>query len=933
MCTLHKPVSQEYIRNIMINQRHCKHVLLALFGLLLVLPTPGPTAAAAPAPPLVTPLAGAVRLDWRGDAPALRGLDSATQPLMEIGGLRLPATLVALRVAGDAPLVPQIALLESAPWQGNLPAVERPVRQTIAGVLRPDLAVVSTQALPESPIVVLREGRMRGARIAVLALTPVFMQNGAMRAVTALQATIAGASPLAQDAATLLAQAGPFLAAAPGPSNPVAAGTAWTVRATQAGIQRLPAATLMAAGVSLSNPALLHLYHAGLEVALEQRGSGASLELRFFAPKPGDIWNAADSYWLTVEATAGARMTSRSAMPGAAGLGVAREQGVWRNNKLYDSVLPGPDGDHWFAGDLKTGPGLDPVTLTVPLTQTLGVATGSTVLTVSGSAYTAGQHNLSVALGGEVHSASWSGTGDWSKTFTFSTNSPNANVTLTPGSAPDGVEVDSVTWDRPVGLNVGGQGALFAGAAGTFQYQISNAAADRTLYDVTDPRTPQLLDIPPGTTTTFQDGPSRRYALSSTGTLFIPAVSQHTPFDFATPADVLYIAPAAFQSTLAPLVARRQAQSHTVRVIDVQAIYDAWSFGQVSPKAIRDFLRYAAGNWSIAPAAVTLVGDGTVDPLNYLRRDDPNFIPPYLANVDPWIGETACENCYARLDGTDPTLDPLPDLALGRLTVNSASELAGVVTKIVAYETAPLNMGWGARSIYIADNYRQADNTIDPAGDFAALAEISAAQQPDGIEILRLYYDPSPTSTGVPSREPDAVRAHDRTLALLNQGAALVNYIGHSSQYQWAVTDSQKTPPYLLGLYDPDDLSNGARLPIVLAMTCLTSAFQTPNYSRTTLDERWLIKPNGGAIAIWGPTGFGVAHGHDAMQRGFYRALWAAPPQSATLGQLTAAGYLELFNTGSCCQDTLATFALLGDPLTKARVQPAQRVFLPTGRR
>src|SRR5829696_5876814 len=181
MCTLHKPVSQEYIRNIMTNQRHCKHVLLALFGLLLVLPTPGPTAAAAPAPPLVTPLAGAVRLDWRGDAPALRALGSAAQPLVEIGGLRLPATLVALRVAGDAPLVPQIALLESVLWQGNLPTIERPVRQTIAGDMRPDAAAAPSPALPGSPIVVLREGRMRGARMVVLGLTPVFMQNGEMR--------------------------------------------------------------------------------------------------------------------------------------------------------------------------------------------------------------------------------------------------------------------------------------------------------------------------------------------------------------------------------------------------------------------------------------------------------------------------------------------------------------------------------------------------------------------------------------------------------------------------------------------------------------------------------------------------------------------------------------------------------------------------------
>src|SRR4051812_43731656 len=106
--------------NTMINQRHCNHVLLALFSLLLLVsPTPVPAAVAAPAPPLVTSLNGAVRLDWRGDAPALRALGAATQPLVEIGGLRLPATLLALRVAGDAPLVPQIARLESAPWQGQ----------------------------------------------------------------------------------------------------------------------------------------------------------------------------------------------------------------------------------------------------------------------------------------------------------------------------------------------------------------------------------------------------------------------------------------------------------------------------------------------------------------------------------------------------------------------------------------------------------------------------------------------------------------------------------------------------------------------------------------------------------------------------------------------------------------------------------------------
>jgi hypothetical protein len=143
------------------------------------------------------------------------------------------------------------------------------------------------------------------------------------------------------------------------------------------------------------------------------------------------------------------------------------------------------------------------------------------------------------------------------------------------------------------------------------------------------------------------------------------------------------------------------------------------------------------------------------------------------------------------------------------------------------------------------------------------------------------------------------------------------------------MTDPAVTPSYLLGLYDVDALTNGEKLPIVLEMTCLTSAFQQPAYSGTTIDERLVLHPNGGAIATWGPTGLGIAHGHDVLQRGFYRALWAAPPGTATVGELTLAGYQELFLRGSCCQDTLRTFALLGDPLTRARVQPLSQGWVP----
>ena len=47
----------------------------------------------------------------------------------------------------------------------------------------------------------------------------------------------------------------------------------------------------------------------------------------------------------------------------------------------------------------------------------------------------------------------------------------------------------------------------------------------------------------------------------------------------------------------------------------------------------------------------------------------PDRIPPYLAFVDPWIGEVAVDVRYGDLDG-----DGLPDVSVGRLAANSLAD-------------------------------------------------------------------------------------------------------------------------------------------------------------------------------------------------------------------------------------------------------------------
>lgn len=231
--------------------------------------------------------------------------------------------------------------------------------------------------------------------------------------------------------------------------------------------------------------------------------------------------------------------------------------------------------------------------------------------------------------------------------------------------------------------------------------------------------------------------------------------------------------------------------------------------------------------------------------------------------------------------------------------------------------------------VFVADNYRDAYGRVDGAGDFAITANAAVAQQPPNAQIERVYFDPSPSHSQAPWREPDPVAAWRKTLDALNRGGGFATYIGHAHQWQWASTDLNAEPPYLLGLYDGDGLTNRGNLPVLLEMTCLTGMFQLPSFNGTTIDERLLLHTSGGAAAIWSSTGFGVAYGHDWLQQGFYSQFWSLAAGDKRLGALTQAGYRTLFTGGVCCQESLRTFLLLGDPLTVPQAAVERNLWLP----
>lgn len=924
---------------------------------------------------LTTQVAGDTLIEWpgvgaNGEVTAAAALQNL--PKVRFQGYELPMQLLTMQIDSQTQTANLTTeQLSAEPWTAELAPAAPLAPLALDWAPTPNAPPVETVALPTAPIFVVRQGRINGQTVAVVAISPFYQENGVVKLASHLKVRAHHSIPLSSDALNVLAsstvsqvQAATAPNADFAPTNTSAAGNAVKIIVKQAGMQQVSAQTLATAGFDLAtlDTTKLQLSYQGQPIPLQILQTGSGQSLRFYAPTVGDQWNVTSVYWLTLGATDGLRMATRSVAPnGAAGRGDGTEKGIWSDYTLYNSLLPGPNNTYWFHKDLHFNP-TTPESVHATINNALPAAVGTATFSFTVSTLAKVQFTLTVQMGSDAQQVTWDSTLDnalaQNKLLSVSTTAQTQDVVITltdlVGDIRSALSFDRLTWRRPAQLNFQGKGAAFSGVEGTWLYQWQNPTADLALYDVTNASAPQILTD--ASASGFQDGSiAHDYLLAGTGTLFEPTVQAHagSSLKAADGADTVYIAPKAFMASLQPLVDLRTSQGYRVKVVDVQEIYDAWSYGHVSAEAIRTFLRFARANWQPKPIAAVLVGDGTRDPHDYEKKAYHTiFIPPYLANVDPWLGQTDCDPCFGQLDGDDPVTGDaigasnpdffVSDVMIGRLPIRSEGELAGVVSKLVRYETTNDLAPWRGISMLLADNYVQGlDGTgkplYDAAGDFAKISDEVAKLYPTSMQLHRYYYDPYPQisdPTGTEAwRIEKATSAHASVIEALNGGAGIVTFNGHSNQWKWARLDSDPSIDGLLTLFDPDFLSNNNHFFITLSMTCLTSQFDKPADSGTVLDERLILNPTGGAVAVWGPSGLSVVHGHDALQRGFQRALWAAQPMSARLGDLVKAGYNELLTTSLCCQDVQKTFLLMGDPLMTVRATAVNNSYLPTVRR
>ncbi|HNB50668.1 MAG TPA: C25 family cysteine peptidase [Anaerolineales bacterium] len=448
-------------------------------------------------------------------------------------------------------------------------------------------------------------------------------------------------------------------------------------------------------------------------------------------------------------------------------------------------------------------------------------------------------------------------------------------------------------------------------APGTWKYEISGFTSPSVeVYDITNPFLPVRV-LNPGVTGSnpytasyrTTDGTSASYYVAGSNSLQSPVeIIHYQPPDFAAmqEADYLFITHEAFIPSLQTLAAYRASQGLSVAIVDVDDLYREFNDGIYHPIAIKNFLAYTFENWENPPTYVALVGSGHWNfknlgaPTEPYKNPPPIYMPPNLAHIDPWQGQTDSANLLATLVGEDT----IPDLYISRIPVSSSAELDVLIGKIIAYEAQPIE-DWQRNITFIADN------TPDPAGagDFIALAEA----------IINDYIDPDPYYSPIRIYENDfgcttanTPQCDAVTQAIVDTsnitGTLLVNYIGHGSLNRWSGES-------IFLNADVGSLNNADQLPIILSMTCLDGYWLYPNVD--SLARVFLTSSGKGAVATYSPTGLGVATGHDALQRGFFDSL--VVDGQWKLGQAALQGKIWLYETESN-YDLMHTFTVFGDP-------------------
>ncbi len=361
-------------------------------------------------------------------------------------------------------------------------------------------------------------------------------------------------------------------------------------------------------------------------------------------------------------------------------------------------------------------------------------------------------------------------------------------------------------------------------------------------------------------------------------------------------------------TTQAQLVADMHAENGTeVLTVPVDSLYEAYSNGETSSDAIRDFLRDSVNYWEgRRPSYALLVGDCTSDGRGVARNGIINYVPTrtLLKKRGSATDEFAGDAWYTWLNGDDE----IADIIIGRLSVANRQDADTVTRKLLDYAEQNASL-WAQRVFAVTDSREFA--TIgtslmhESVNRHAKARLVSTVHYPweDNFYLPSEYLvgeeaKVSPVVTGLIEEE-------------INEGAGLVLWMGHGSPNLWSnqrLWFGGDTPNS-----DNLRLRNANRLPFVASFTCNNGAidYPVPRWNISIIEDMMRVS-EGGIIGGFIPSGPGFPNSHAYIADPLLRV--ATSDARESFGVMSELARLS-FQAHKGPDEHSRMYLLLGDPM------------------
>jgi hypothetical protein len=681
---------------------------------------------------------------------------------------------------------------------------------------------------------------------------------------------------------------------APGfPLTNLASQSAVKIGVKQEGLYRVAQPQLVAAGLNPSvDPHLLQLYVDGQQQAIRVVGEAdssfdASDSVEFYGVGLDVPSTDTRVYWLTAGTQPGLRMAQVPAGGGGPASGSFPYTVQRKDHGIYFSALLNGEKENFF-GSIIAGA---PTNQTLTLQHLDTAASANAIVEVGVQGVTFVSHIVDVLLNGvTIGQVTFDyqdeGTMSFPVAHSMLVEGQNVVTFIRQNGASDVNLVDYTRITYQHTFNADGNSICVPSEAGQPLSIGAFTNSQIRVFDVTDPgATQELIGTVSGGGSNFAvdlvvpgKGPRTLLAVAGDQIKSPASLKLNQASSWRVPtrgADLVVVGYADFLSSMDPLKQYRQGQGLTVAVVDIEDVYDEFSFGQRTPQALRDFLQYTQTTWKKKPRFALLTGDSSFDPRNYLGLGDFDFVPSKL--IDTAFMETSCDDWFADFD-----LDGVPEMALGRFPVRTAQETALLVQKVFSYEKST-----------------RADSVLLVA-DIGDIYDFEGAS-----EQLRTLLPANVKAEVVNRGQVGDVVARSQTLAAINLGQRIVNYTGHGNIDQWRGD--------ILQVGDGASLTNDRHLSLFVLMTCLNGYFNDPSLS--SIAESMIKAPTGGAAAVWASSGQCGPFDQAVTNQELYRLIFNGDPVTGklmTLGEATVKAKRAIND-----MDVRRTWVFFGDPTMK----------------